>query len=93
MNSPHLRLNSTHSNEMNRIGEWVRKNNTVNTNLADFWHTLAHVSEGKKLSGSSCGIDNRQGILMNGITKFCYWVNDPVYGKNDELVPEGKRIN
>ena len=51
----HIRTKWTETN-----GEWVRKNDTVNTNLADFCfaHTIAHVSEGKKLSGSSPGIDN-----------------------------------
>lgn len=85
-NAPQLKLSAIHTNEMRKIGNWIDKNATSKTNKANFWFTLASLTEGQTLVGGTCGIDDYQSILMNGETKFCYWVDDPVYGKVDEVL-------
>ena len=85
-NSPQLKLNVTHANEIRKIGNWIAENPTLDTNTADFWFTLASLTEGRTLAGKTCGIDDYQSISMNGEMKFCYWVDDPVYGQVDEVL-------
>ena len=85
-NSPQLKLNVTHANEIRKIGNWIAENPTLDTNTADFWFKLASLTEGRTLVGETCGIDDYQSISMNGEMKFCYWVDDPVYGQVDEVL-------
>tara|TARA_B100000029_G_C17440537_1_gene911297 strand:+ start:89 stop:1048 length:960 start_codon:yes stop_codon:yes gene_type:complete len=87
-NSSELKLTKRNASEMRIIGKWVESNYTITTNTPDFWYTLAQLNEGKTLSGRTCGIDNYQSILMNGLTKFCYWVDDPVYGTFNNVLTE-----
>ena len=85
--SPQLKLDGSHTNEIRKIGEWMSsKNANFTTNTADFWFTLALLTKGKKLDGGKCGIDDSQSIVIGGETKFCYWVDDPVYGQVDEVL-------
>ena len=85
-NSPQLKLSAMHANEIRKIGNWISESTILNTNTADFWFTLASLTEGQTLVGGTCGIDDYQSILMNGEVKFCYWVDDPVYGQVDEVL-------
>ena len=85
-NSPQLKLNAIHADEIRKIGNWISESTTLNTNTADFWFTLASLTEGRTLVGGTCGIDDYQSISMNGEMKFCYWVDDPVYGQVDEVL-------
>ena len=85
-NSPQLKLSAIHADEIRKIGNWISESTTLNTNTADFWFTLASQTEGRTLVGGTCGIDDYQSISMNGEMKFCYWVDDPVYGQVDEVL-------
>ena len=85
-NSPQLKLSAIHADEIRKIGNWISESTTLNTNTADFWFTLASLTEGRTLVGGTCGIDDYQSISMNGEMKFCYWVDDPVYGQVDEVL-------
>ena len=58
----------------------------MNTNTADFWFTLASLTEGRTLVGGTCGIDDYQSISMNGEMKFCNWVDDHVFGQVAEVL-------
>ena len=85
-NSPQLKLSAIHANEIRKIGNWISESTTLNTNTAEFWFTLASLTEGQTLVGGTCGIDDYQSISMNGEIKFCFWVDDPVYGQVDEVL-------
>jgi molybdenum cofactor biosynthesis enzyme MoaA len=85
-NSPQLKLSAIHANEIRKIGNWISESTTLNTNTAEFWFTLASLTEGQTLVGGTCGIDDYQSISMDGEIKFCFWVDDPVYGQVDEVL-------
>ncbi len=77
--APHLRLSNNYSQILTEIGEYVCENLGDKTNNLEFWKTLVEILSGKKLLGKSCGLDQRQSILILGQLKFCYWLDKPIY--------------
>ena len=79
-NAPWLMLQKSDSQQIRFIGNEIVRNCKIRTNPVDFWESLALILEGKKLLGSSCGLDKRQAIIIRGNIKFCFWIDNPIYG-------------
>lgn len=78
-NAPNLLLSSCHSNLIRKIGKNILNKIRTDTNPISFWESLAQVLEGKKIKGSSCGLDTRQAIAQKGEVKICSWIDYPTY--------------
>ena len=83
-NAPHLLLNTKDSPQLLKIGEYITGNLIHFSNPINFYQTLSELLKGALLDGSTCGIDSNQSILINNQIKFCYWINNPVYGEITE---------
>lgn len=79
-NAPEIMLKKEDSALIRQIGNEIVKKCAAKTNHIHFWNALASVLEGNQLSGSSCGLDDRQAIAIRGDIKFCFWINEPIYG-------------
>lgn len=91
-NAPLLKLRSQDSNLIRKIGNEIIRNCKIKTNPLEFWETIVSMLEGKKLLGSSCGLDTRQAIVIRGKVKFCFWIDNPIYGlTTTHLNPEDVR--
>lgn len=85
-NAPWLKLREQDSKLIGQIGNEIIQNTKIKTNPIEFWESLASLLEGKKLLGSSCGLDKRQAIAIRGKIKFCFWIDDPIYGLTTSLL-------
>jgi len=79
-NASWLKLQKEDAHLIRKIGNEIIRNCKIKTNPIEFWESLAQILEGKKLLGESCGLDNRQAIAIRGKIKFCFWIDDPIYG-------------
>jgi MoaA/NifB/PqqE/SkfB family radical SAM enzyme len=85
-NAPWLILQKDDAHQIRHIGNEIVRNCKIMTNPIDFWETVALTLEGKKLLGSSCGLDKGQPIAIRGKLKFCFWIDDPIYGPTISLL-------
>jgi len=91
-NAPWLKLQQQDYNLIRKLGSEVVNNCKIKTNSIEFWESIASMLEGKKLLGSSCGLDKRQAMAIRGKIKFCYWIDNPIYGMtNSQLTPSHVR--
>lgn len=85
-NAPWLILQKDDAHQIRHIGNEIIRNCKIKTNSIDFWETIALILEGKKLLSSSCGLDKGQAIAIRGKLKFCFWIDDPIYGLTTSLL-------
>lgn len=79
-NASWLKLQKEDAHLIRKIGNEIIHNCKIKTNPIEFWESLALILEGKKLIGESCGLDNRQAIAIRGKIRFCFWIDNPIYG-------------
>lgn len=88
-NAPHMLLNKSHGDRVLEIGKQIIAECKIETNHINFWQSLSATLKGFILDGESCGLDAKQQIAIRGDLKFCYWIDDPVYGNsNNSLDPD-----
>jgi len=80
-NAPSLILNKDDSPQILRLREIVVSNICVYTNDYSFWDILAKQLEGVELDGKHCGLTHSQQIAIRDKLKFCFWIDEPHYGK------------
>ncbi len=85
-NAPWLILQKEDALLIRSIGNEIVRNCKIKTNPIDFWETVALTLEGKKLLGSSCGLDKGQAIAIRGKLKFCFWIDYPIYGLTTSIL-------
>lgn len=85
-NAPWLLLQKNDAKLIRFIGNETVRNCKIKTNPIDFWESVASILEGKRLLGSSCGIDKKQAIAIRGEIKFCFWIDNPIYGQTTSLL-------
>lgn len=90
-NAKHLLLLSAHSELIRTIGRNILSKTKIETNSISFWESLADILEGKKLKGSSCGLDTRQAIAQKGKIKICSWIDYPTYDITKQVITETQR--
>lgn len=92
-NASWLKLQKQDANLIRKIGDEIIHNCKIKTNPIEFWETLALMLEGKKLQGNSCGLDHRQAIAIRGKIKFCFWIDNPIYGLTTTFLSPNKVLN
>lgn len=80
-NCPHLRLTEADIPELKKCSQSLPKAKNGYSNDLTFWIELIKILSGQKIDGISCGIDSHTVIAIRGELKFCYWLNNPLYGK------------
>jgi len=91
LNAKHLLLHSAHSELIRAVGRNICSQSKIDTNTLNFWESLADVLSGKKLLGSSCGLDTRQAIVQNGSVKICHWIDFPTYDITRQPITETQK--
>lgn len=91
LNAKHLLLHSSHSELIRAVGRNICSQSKIDTNTLNFWESLADVLSGKKLLGSSCGLDTRQAIVQNGAIKICHWIDFPSYDITKQPITETQK--
>ena len=99
VNAPELLLKSRDADTLRHVGAIIVKTTKCDTNPLEFWGSLADTLDGKKLTGSSCGLDSRQAIAQAGEIKICPWIDHSRYDigttsveatRNDFAITKGK---
>jgi molybdenum cofactor biosynthesis enzyme MoaA len=85
-NSPELKLTTRDILVLKKCPEIIPQTIQYHSNNLTFWEDLEKILSGSQISGRFCGIDDRIAIALRGKLKFCYWCDDPIYGKTDEIL-------
>lgn len=85
-NAPHLLLNQKDASIISMAGEYICRTLIHSTNSIDFYKTISQLLRGATIDGASCGLDSTQSILIKEKYKFCFWINDPIYGDIGDLI-------
>lgn len=91
VNASHLLLSSLHSGLIRTVGKSISSKTKIETNSMNFWESLADILEGKKLIGSTCGLDTRQAIAQKGEIKICSWIDFPTYNITKQPISETRK--
>jgi len=80
-NAPELLFDKDNSEQILDVGKYITRNLVHRSNPFGFYKTINYLLKGAVLDGNTCGIDSNQSIFINDKVKFCYWMDDPTYGK------------
>jgi cyclic pyranopterin phosphate synthase len=85
-NCPNLKLTEADIPELRKCSQSLPKAKTPYSNSPTFWEELIKILSEQKIDGISCGINSHIMIAIRGEIKFCYWLNDPIYGKVSQIL-------